>query len=243
VSTWTTTLANKTSESAVASWTKTAQFCLKTYKKYLLKYKGGMPMGFLAAIMAFESGGQANAAGDESYGERGLFQVAASIPGRYGYPAEKRTDTEYNVFFGCLEYNEEAMRLEQKYAPYIIAGSKDQWLLARLVFAIGRTGTDTLLKATLPAFPRYVYAQILANVPANIEGSNGKMWYRAAMSAWAYQIGQKVFPDQMVGTPMKPPSPRGESYYLPKDVKLYTPNQMLAMSVATVAASVLLPGV
>lgn len=118
---------------------------LNTYGAVLDEYRGGCPAGFLAEIMRIESGGNFNSPGDPSIGEVGYFQVATKgsdpTPQRFGVDTTVAFTPEGNVFLGCLEYQDEAQRIQLLFPDLIGNGSADQWMFARTIFAVGRYGT------------------------------------------------------------------------------------------------------
>jgi hypothetical protein len=177
---------------------------------WLIRYRGGMPVGFAAAIIQMESGGKM-IAGDPSLGEYGYMQVAANTPPSFGYPASLRTEPEGNVFLGLLELNVEAVKQALNDAR-IVLGSDDSWKLARLGFAIGSGGTRTLL-ANSKNFAGGPWAAIrayLAQTGGLGLGSQSaqKVADRVAAVDIAWEVGQAVSPGSG-GIPAIPPPPAG----------------------------------
>lgn len=194
---------------------------LSKWGSYIDKYHGGIHRGFLASIMNWESWGDFGAAGDASLGEVGFYQVAADVPKRYGLDPAIRTTPEGNVFVACLEYTEEAARILIDYPGLVNNGSRDQWILARLVFAIGRGGTHQVLNA---AKPRAGHAyddlvkwandtgafQVSASQPAE------KVWFRILAVGHNWRIGELISPGASYGPPIKIPAL--SPYHFPLDV-------------------------
>lgn len=220
---WDTQLAAKAAQ--VASLAKVAQGFRATYGDALARYRGGMPVGLLAAIAAIESSARM-VAGDPSLGEYGFFQIAAQTERDFGVPTGTRTGAEGNIFLAALEYNVEAARLALKYPAYVRPGSKGQWQLARLVFAIGRHGADVCLQSAIAG--GYVgvgegFAGVVRWADATgavaIGGAEaGKIWYRIKLIEIAQRVAELVVPGEGAGAPASPPAPAGVAYTLPKDV-------------------------
>lgn len=175
---------------------------------WLQRYRGGMPLGFLAAICQFESGGKM-VAGDPNLGEYGFFQVAASTPTSFGYAAATRTDAEANVFFGGLEYNIEAVKMAMADSR-VSLGTEQSWKLARLAFAIGSGGTKTLLKnsAGLGSDPWAAIKSYMAQtggVPLGGQSAD-TVFTRVHAVDIVWQVGQLAYPSSP-GIPSIPPPP------------------------------------
>lgn len=126
-----------------------ASALLSQYGEWINRYRGGMPPGWMAAIMAHESGGNFGAPGDPSLGEVGFYQIASYLPGIFGYDAAARYDPETNVALASLEYALESVMWLLAFPQAVRLGSADAWKLARLAFAVGRAGSHQL--ATLAA--------------------------------------------------------------------------------------------
>jgi len=120
-----------------------AKALLDQFGPWIGKYRGGLPAGWMASIMLHESGGNFAAPGDPTLGEIGYFQVAAYVPGLFGYDASSRYDPETNVALAVLEYELEAV-LWMLEVPQVHLGTDDAWKLARLTFAVGRAGSRQL---------------------------------------------------------------------------------------------------
>lgn len=176
----------------------------------LERYRGGMPLGFLAAIIQVESGGRM-VAGDASLGEFGYLQVAADVPPKFGYPASLRTTPEGNIFVGALEYAINAVALSL-YDPRIQLGSEDSWKIARLGFAIGMGGTRKLLDASrgLGGSAWQAIKTYVDSTPGMALGSQSpaKVRDRVHLVDTVWATGQAVAPGSG-GLPTIPPPPAG----------------------------------
>jgi hypothetical protein len=189
------------------------------YKPWLLRYRGGAPAGFLAAIIAHESGGNPAASGDPSLGEYGLFQLESGFPPTVGLPSDARLDPEKNVFLGALEYNLRAVQM----MPYAALGSADSWKLARLGFAVGSGGAARLIDAATNHNPRsfagHVFDQIRswANQTGAMALSSGqpasKVLARINAVQDQWDIGQRI--SGSYGPPERIPAPSGLAYRIP----------------------------
>jgi hypothetical protein len=216
---------------------------------WLSRYHGGMPLGFLAAIVQFESGGNPNAGGDAGLGEHGYLQVAASTAQTFGLPPATRLQPEANIFLGALEYQLEAIKMHLALPAAVRLGTPDSWKLARLAFAIGSPGTRKLLAAGVPSTSSTPWADLLAyldRVGGVALGSQeaGKVWYRAHAVDVLWTIGQAVDPAQSVGPPTRLPAPAGLAYTLPPSAAPYfsepSSGLLLAVVLAAGAAALLL---
>jgi hypothetical protein len=203
---------------------------------WLHRYHGGMPMGFLAAIAQWESGGKMSSTGDAVLGEVGYFQITSTFPPKVSVPAAKRYEPEVNVFLGCLEYQIEAVRMKLHH-PLVSLGSSDSWKLARLAFAIGTNGTQQLITAARPWAHGRVFEAVRRYVD-EVGGvslgrqSAGKVWYRVHSVDLQWQIGQQVFPYLDMGAPVKIPAPPETPYTLPADVAPHLPSPLRGPLVA-----------
>jgi hypothetical protein len=198
----------------------------QTYRPWIDRYRGGMPAGFVAAIIAHESSGNPNAVGDASLGEAGLMQIEASFPPKVGLPSAARLDPQTNVFLGCLEYQLRAAEM----APYASPGSSDSWRLARLGFAVGSGGTRTLIAAATgnnpAAYRGRLFDQIRtwANQTGAVALSSGQPATKvldrinAVQAQWA--LGQSL-PSSSYGAPQKIPAPTGVRYSIPASAARY----------------------
>jgi hypothetical protein len=195
------------------------------FKPWLLRYRGGAPAGFLAAIIAHESGGNPGASGDPSLGEFGLFQLEAGFPPKVGLPADARLDPETNVFLGALEYNLRAVEM----MPYAPLGSSDSWRLARLGFAIGSGGTKRVIDAATGGSPQSYRGRLFdrirswANQTGAIAVSSGqpasKVLARINAVQDQWDVGQRISPSY--GPPERIPAPKGLTYRIPASVAPY----------------------
>lgn len=122
---------------------RVAKGLLDRFGPWISRYRGGMPAGWMAAIMAHESGGNFGASGDVGLGEIGFYQIAAYVPPLFGYDPAARADPETNVALASLEYALEAV-LWHLDVPEVRLGTADSWKLARLAFAVGRSGSRQL---------------------------------------------------------------------------------------------------
>lgn len=217
------------------------------YGAWINRYRGGAPAGFLAAIAALESNGTM-VDGHNELGEYGFYSVAKYTEKEFGLPEDFRKKPENNIFIAALEYNVEARRIQLKYPSLVVDGTKDQWLLARLVFAIGNYGTDVCIRGAIDhseIVPGNLYEGILKWADETgavaIGGSPaGKIWYRVHVNNDVnWPVGAAVT-SQTVGIPSLPPGPGGIKYGLPKDVRGKIAEASSAVSLAMVAAAVLL---
>lgn len=193
------------------------------FKPWISKYRGGLPGGFAAAIMAHESGGRMDAKGDPQLGEVGLYQIEASFPPKVGLPAESRYDAETNVFLGALEYQLRAVEMKLAFPSLVTLGTPDSWKLARLAFAIGSGGTKKLLSLSRPA-PGQGFASIHAFVTSTTPPSLGsqspeKVRNRVLAVQDQWDVGQRVAGSY--GPPERIPAPAGLTYSVPAKVSPY----------------------
>lgn len=224
MSTWTNALAAKIK--AAPSTVASARKFYTKYGRWVDRYHGGVPVGFLCATAALESNGTM-VAGDPSYGEFGFFQIATHTEGIYGLPKDFRKTPEGNIFLAGLEYNVEAKRLQLKYPEIVIDGTKDQWLLARLVFAFGNHGADVCIQAAV-AHGSVVRGRVFEGIvrwadetgAIKIGGSVAeKIWYRIHMlNDVNWPVGAAVT-TQYMGVPHLPPAPAGVRFSIPADVR------------------------
>lgn len=199
-----------------------ARSVLGNLSPWLFKYHGGMPVGFLAAIASFESGGKMSSRGDYSLGEVGIFQITESFPPHVGLPASSRYDAETNVFLGCLEYQIEAVRMWLA-RPSIPLATADNWKLARLAFSIGPNGTKKLLQLSGARNYRDLmrYVDSVGGVALGRQ-SAGKVWFRVHVIDVLWKIGEQTFPVQ-IGAPVQLPTPPAGAYTIPNDVAPHIP--------------------
>jgi hypothetical protein len=199
-----------------------AQALLTKYGPWINKYRGGLPAGWMAAIMLHESGGNFAAPGDVSLGEVGFYQIASYVPPLFGYPAEARTDPETNVALASLEYGLEAVKWYLRYPTLVRLGTADSWKLSRLTFAVGRGGSYQLADAAARLHylqPGAVYDGIVRYVAANGAPQLGsqspdKVASRVASIPQQWEIGQAVDGSGM-GPPTLIPNPPAGPYKIP----------------------------
>lgn len=195
---------------------------------WLWKYHGGVPVGFLAAVIQFESGGKMSSRGDPSLGEVGYFQITSSFPPKVGLPAGSRFDAETNIFLGCLEYQMSAVEMAMA-VPQLQLGTADSWKVARLAFAIGAGGTKKLIQAANPV-PGDVFGAIKRYVDrtggvALGSQSAGKVWFRVHAIDLQWATGIQIFPLIGWGAPVTIPSPPTGDYTLPAEIARYMPSK------------------
>jgi len=209
------------------------------YKKlgpWINRFKGGAPGGFIAAAIQHESGGRMDAPGDVSLSEAGYLQVTDSFPKSIGVSPDVRLDPEGNIWLGSLEYNLLAAQLKA-WAPELIKlGSPDNWKLARLSFAVGVSGTRTLIKNATGMNPTF-YGQVYPAIVAYVDRVGGlslgsqstekvKARVHAVEDQWA--IGTKLTPSW--GKPQKVPSPSGLPYTISANLLPYLSSPMMVGS-------------
>lgn len=236
--------ARKTAPAEIAWMVKRGKQLLNQYKPWIDRYRGGMPGGFAAAIMAIESNGIPTTVGDAALGEYGLYQVAHYIPGTFGLPAEARLQPENNVFFGLMEYQTEVINWKLAYPALIDMASADAWKLARLTFAIGGTARTKLAKLAAPQVPGKVYDAIVQYVDkyggiALGSQSADKVWYRVKMIQHQWEIGQAVQPDAPTVPLFVPDPPAGKYVLKPAWLAEFSkpaPIGLIAMLAAAVAS-------
>ncbi len=215
-------LAQKRSPTEVAARIKRGKAIYNELGRWIETYRGGMPAGFAAAAIQWESNGQMGATGDVGLGEAGYFQITSSFPPSVGVPAAARLQPEANVFLGLLEYQIESVKMKLA-EPAVELGSVDAWKLARLAFAIGSGGCKTLLKESGPHTRGRVYEKLRAYID-QIGGrafgsqSAGLVWYRVHTVDLVWDMGQAITPGAG-GPPTTVPSPPGLSYTLPLTVR------------------------
>ena len=230
----------------IDSRTKGAKRFLDQRGAWLRRYRGGLPTGFFAAIAQWESGGRM-LAGDVSQGEYGFFQITSSTETTFGLPDGFRTQPENNIFLAGLEYNVEAKRLALRY-PFVRDGSRDQWMLARLVFAVGRGGTYKLIDNAVAGghMTGAPYDGVAAYVNAvggiKLGGQPpGKVWFRTNVIPLVWEIGKQT-EASLYGPPVRPPAPAGVTYQLPADVRDRLKSEgAVLVAMAAIAISLVLP--
>jgi hypothetical protein len=178
---------------------------------WLSRYRGGMPKGFFGAIGVWESGGRWASGGDPVLGEVGYYQIARSTPPKFGIKPEKRSDPETNVFLAGLEYNNQAVEQYLRYPSLVKLGTEDSWKLARLAFAIGASGTRTLIDRS-GAAPGRVFGAVRSYTDQSGgvslgRQSAGQVWFRVHAVDVQWKIGKQA----LGGSPSWPkeiPSPK-----------------------------------
>ncbi len=200
-----------------------AKALLDKYGLWINRYRGGMPAGWLAAIMMHESDGNPGAPGDASLGEAGLYQIAADVPKQFGYPAAARLTSENNVAIAVLEYSLEAVKWFLRYPNLVKLGTADSWKLARLSFAVGRSGSYQLADGAKTYLePGRVYDGILRYVaafgaPQLGSQSPSKVAARVADIPVSWEIGAAV-DGTTPGPPTRIPDPPAGPYKIPADI-------------------------
>jgi hypothetical protein len=189
------------------------------FKPLINRYRGGLPGGMAAAIIAHESGGNPDARGDASLQEAGLLQVTSAFPISVGVDPSVRLTIEGNIWLGLLEYNLRAVQM----MPYAALGSADSWKLARLGFAVGSGGAARLIDAATNHNPRafagHVFDQIRswANQTGAMALSSGqpasKVLARINAVQDQWDIGQRI--SGSYGPPERIPAPAGLTYRIP----------------------------
>ena len=188
----------------------------------LRKYAGGMPVGFLAGIAAWESSGSMGSPGDARLGEVGYFQITSSTEKKFCTPSNYRSNPEGNIFLAGLEYNVNAARLQADHPQLIHSGSVDHWLIARLTFAIGYAGTRKLIKLAGKSYGNVYkdlvdYVNETGGIPLGSQSAS-KVKARVKSVSTQWFVGEKVAAP-WGGTPSRVPSPSGIRYCVPKSVE------------------------
>lgn len=218
-------LRQKASTAAMASDAKRARELLAKYGPWIDKYRGGMPREWSAVIMAHESDGQPNLAGDASLGEHGLYQIASYVPPLFGLPASARLDPETNVAIASLEYSMEAIKWLLRYPHLVELGTADAWKLARLSFAVGRAGSYQLADLAKPTQRGNVFGAI-KNYVAQHGGvqlgsqAADKVWFRVMNIDTQWDVAKLAAGGSMsVGSPELVPNPLpAGKYTVPADL-------------------------
>jgi hypothetical protein len=203
-----------------ASKVTRARQILAQYQPWIDRYKGGLPRGWLAAIVMHESDGNPAAPGDASLGESGLMQVAAYVPPLFGFPESARLTSENNIAIGSLEYAFEAVKWYLRYPTIVRLGTADSWKLARLSFAVGRSGSYQLADLAKSYWePGRMFDAILRHVtafgaPALGSQSPDKVRNRVLSIPEQWAIGEAV-DSSPPGPPMLIPNPPAGAYRIP----------------------------
>jgi len=205
-------------DSAVA----TARTLLGQFRPWIDKYRGGLPAGWMASIMAHESGGNFAAPGDTSLGEIGYYQIAAYVPPLFGYDPSVRADPETNVALAALEYMLEAALWAADLPDVIQIPSADVWKLARLSFAVGRAGSRqlaALARQSVGLTPGNVYGDIVrwisssGGIPLGSQSAD-TVARRTLDIERQWQVGQAAEPGSS-GPPTLIPDPPAGPYTIP----------------------------
>lgn len=196
------------------------------YEKYgpwLHKYSGGMPVGFMAAIAQWESNGKMSSSGDPRLGEVGFFQLSDSSINRYKLSSDPRSKPEGNIFLAGVEYNDYAASLKADFPHLFELGSKDNWMMARLAFAIGYYGTQTVIRKARPRYGRVwrdvaAWADRTGAVGFGAYQSAGKVWFRIKNIDVQWKVGLQV-EQSWYGVPQY--VPKYVDYTIPKKGRKY----------------------
>lgn len=215
-------------DAQTAARVQRVQQLLDQYGNWIDKYRGGVPRSFAATIMMWESNGDFNAPGDPSLGEIGFYQVASYVPQMFGYSTDATADPESNVCIGLLEYQYEAVGWNLFTGGKVPLGSADSYKLARMTFAIGRAGAQSLAASAQAAGisdSDGVYAQIAKLVTSSGAPSLGgvsaqKVAQRVLDIDTQWQIAD-LASDNTPGLPTLVPDPPAGPYTIPADAAPY----------------------
>lgn len=206
-------LAAKSSPQSIAADTDRSKQLYDLWGNVIDKYRGGLPGGWMASIMHWESDGVVGLPGDPSLGEIGLFQIAQYIETEFGQPAGSRSDPETNTCLAALEYSVESIMWQQQFPDYVAIGTADAWKLARLNFSVGDAGARALAAMVPPSLwrPGDMYGAIRDYVAAHGAIQLGgqppdQVAFRVLSIDIQWQIGQGVGGGS-VGPPTVPPDP------------------------------------
>jgi len=217
-------LATRSSPAYIASAAARSKQLLAKYGAWIEKYRGGMPAGFAAQIMRWESDGNFNAPGDASLGEVGFYQIAAYVPPTLGMPADARKDPETNVFLGMMEYALEVCKWKAAFPNHVELGTADSWKLARLAFSVGAGGSQGLARLALAAYPNTPRGQLYTAIANYVRANGGKplgsqsadqVWFRVLSIESQWEIGRQTDPWSMAGPPTTVAPPPGRTYTIP----------------------------
>lgn len=195
---------------------------LNQFRPWIDRYRGGLPAGWMAAIMLHESDGNFAAPGDVSLGEVGFYQVAEYVEKMFGLPAGARKDPETNIALASLEYMLESINWYLRYPKLVRLGTADAYKLARLTFAIGRSGGFQLADAAAKLSylqPGAVYdglrRYVTATTPPQLGSqSPDKVRSRVLSIDDQWAIGQAV-DASWPGPPTLIPAPPAGPYAIP----------------------------
>lgn len=215
------------------------------YKPLISAYKGGMPGGFVAAIIMHESGGRTDAQGDPSLGEYGLLQVGTYTPEQFGWAADTRYDVANNVWLGCLDVAMRGLRAVAAAPDLIVPGTADFWKCARLSAAVGAAGFRNLVAAARPLKRGDAFAGIKAWAARSggIQLSSGqpaaKVVARINTVEQTWQIGQAI--DGSFSGPVLTKAPKERPFKLPAGFTpaMFTSPITAKLGVIVVATAVL----
>jgi hypothetical protein len=220
------------------------------YQKFrspILRYRGGMPAGFIAAIIKHESGGRQDSRGDPTLGEVGVMQIENSFPDKIRVARDVRNDVDGNIWLGCLEYQIRAVEMHLLFPRLIVLGSEDSWKLARSSFAIGAGGTKTLIQNATQGHPKHrgaVFSAIrnYVNQTGGMElgsQSASKVQSRINNIDAQWKMGVQVA-GAFYGAPEKVSAPKGIAYSLPASVAPYlsSPGKQIIVAAGLVVFTV-----
>jgi hypothetical protein len=219
-----------TLEEAVASIpsrVKATKIIIDKLGPWLSQYHGGMPLGFLAAILQWESGGKADTSGDPSLGEYGYLQVTPDTAKKFGIDPAQRLNPEWNIFLGSLLYNVKAIEL-RLYNSKVRLGTEDSWKLARLSAAVGAAGTRKLIDLAQPTQEGHVFDAIrdyvdrTGGVQLSAAQPAEKVRFRVHAVDVVWAVGEKAYPAQTLAMPARMPAPFGV-YTVPTSVASFLP--------------------
>jgi hypothetical protein len=190
---------------------------LSLWPTWMEQYRGGMPRGIFASIMAIESGGRMSDLGDPSLGEVGWYQVTKEFPESIGVDPKHRYDKQWNMYLGGAEYNVRAAawlhRLAQENVSF-----EDAWKLSRLSFAIGDHGARGVVDSwhKVAGGAPFTYEDLLAHVDKHGTSSYGSqsaahVRYRVHLVDWNFRVGQAAEPG-IYEKPRATVAPDGKTY-------------------------------
>ncbi len=212
-------LQQKSSAAEMSSDARQVKALLGKYGPWINKYRGGLPAAWMGMIMLWESGGNPTLVGDASLGEYGFFQIASYVPPLFGLPISARTDPESNIAIASLEYSMEAIKWFLRYPNLVQLGTADAWKLARLSFAVGRSGSYQLADAAKVHTPGHVFDDIKNYVAAHGGMQLGsqladKVWFRVMNIDVQWKIAEMANGGPLSpGAPELPPNPLPTGLY------------------------------
>lgn len=210
---------------------KIARDAAAIYQKWgrlINRYHAGYPPALLAVRIEIESGGKMGSPGDQSLGEVGLLQVTAGTEDEYGVAECTRCTAEGNAFLGALDYNVDAVRINQRY-PGLVADQRELYTFATLPFVIGWGGANWVYSRvprpiSYDGVVKWTQGQLAAGkIPKLGSQSPGKVAYRVKavglMAQAAELASQKYGISNEPGVPAIPPLPSSiRRVSLPRDV-------------------------